>query len=270
MPRRKKSFTKATYERRLKEGRGQGDGANYRPYIFVQDFSSCGQSNRDYGLTTLRQHDYFSKLEHRVHLIYDNSDLLDIKEQFPHPLERTLEIAKYCGIPHPMDRKTKQPIPLTTDLLLTLPLPIGTKLVARAVKPSSHLRRKGVIKRLELERRSWKVVNVDWGIITELDIDLVLIKNFMFIYKFRDIDSLHPLSSDEVHRASQVLTNLVTTNDRPLCDLALLCDQILGYSRGTSLKIARHLIASRQWIVNMFSPFQATEQVSICRVALRY
>ena len=268
MFRRNKRFTKATHERRLKEGRGKGDGVHYRPYINVQDFSSRGQSNRDFGLTTKRQHDLFSKLEHRIYLVFDNSGLLDIQEQYPLPLEISLEIAKLCGLRHPSDRWTKEPIPITTDLLLTIPLPIGSRRAARSVKYSKDLSSRRVIEKLELERRCWQYLNTDWGIITERDINPILVRNLLWAYKFRSIDSLYPLSLDDIRAGSKVLTNAISAADSPLCEAALLSDQILGFPKGTSLRIARHLIASRQWCVDMSSLIITTERLTLISSAL--
>src|SRR4051812_30934984 len=121
MPRRNRRNTKSTISKRQKEGRGQGDGAEYEPWIKVQDFSSCGQANRDLGLTTGRQHDYFSSIEYQYHLVLDHAGVLDIQEQFPLPLESTLSIAKRYGLHHPFDNKTKEPIVITTDFRISLP-----------------------------------------------------------------------------------------------------------------------------------------------------
>jgi hypothetical protein len=264
----KRRFTKATHGKRLKEGRGQGDGAHYKPYIRVQDFSSRGQSNRDFGLTAERQHDLFSKLEHRVYLIFDNSSLYDIKEQYPLPLEISLEIAQQCGIRHPADSWTKEPIPLTLDLLLAIPLPIGSKRFARSIKYRRDLNRPRVIEKLELERRCCQRVNIAWGIITELDVDPVLVRNLLWAYKFRRTDSLYPLSPDEVRAGSRALTGIVLAGVLPLCDAALLCDQLLKFRKGTCLRLARHLIASRQWRVNLFSPITTTERLTLLHASL--
>lgn len=261
-------FTKATHERRLKEGRGQGDGALYRPYIRVQDFSSCGQSNRDFGQTTNRQYDLFSKLEHRIFLIFEHSRLLDLKEQYPLPLEVTLEMARQCGIRHPADRRSKEPIPITTDLLLTLPLPIGSKQVARSIKYVRYLKGRRDIEKLELERRSWQHLKTEWGLITERNVDPILVRNLLWTYKFRQIDSLYPLSVDEVRAISKTLTHAVLTIDAALCDIALHCDRLLALDKGTCLRLARHLIASHQWHVDWFSLINPTERLILFDVAL--
>lgn len=268
MRRPKRCFTQGTHERRLKEGRGQGDGANYQPYIRVQDFSSRGQSNRDYSLTTSRQHDLFSKLEHRAYLIYECSSLLDIKEQKHLPLELTLEIARQCGIRHPADRWTKVPIPLTTDLVLTIPLPIGSKLAARSIKYIKYLWKPRDIEKLELERRIYQYLKIDWGIITERDVPQGLVKNLLRTYKFRAISSLYPLHLEEIRIISKALTERVISQNAPLCELALFCDRFFDLRNGTCLNIARHLIATGQWCVDLRSPITPTERLNLLHVAL--
>jgi hypothetical protein len=52
MARRKYRFSKAIHAKRLKEGQDQGKVADYQPYIYVQDLSSRGRLNRDFGSTT--------------------------------------------------------------------------------------------------------------------------------------------------------------------------------------------------------------------------
>ena len=236
--------------------------ADYLPYIRVQDLSSIGQSNRDFGETTGRQHDFLTKLEHRVFLLFDHSGLLDIKEQYPLSLELTLEIARQCGIKHPADPRTKEPKPLITNLLLTIPLPIGSKRAARAIHYSTNLGRRR-IEILELERRSWRSLDTDWGLITERDINPNIIRGLLWTYKFRQIDSLYPLSPNDITSASQVLTKAVLAGNSPLCETALRCDQLLGFSNGSCLRLARHLIASRQWRVDMSVPLVTTVRLRL-------
>lgn len=268
MARSKYRFSKETHARRLKEGRGQGDGPLYQPYIYVQDLSSRGQSNRDFGSTTRRQHDLFSKLEHRVYLVFDESKLYDIKEQYPHPLEISVEIARQCGIRHPTARWTKELVPVTTDLLLTVPLPVGSKRVGRAVKYCRDFTNWRVIEKLELERRCCQLANIEWGIITEKDVDFVFVQNLLRVYKVRHITSLYPLSPHKVAVGSKALTNAVLAGGFPLCDIALSCDQLLGFPRGTCLRLARYLIASRQWRVNLSAPIVTTMPLRLLHVSL--
>lgn len=120
----------------------------------------------------------------------------------------------------------------------------------------------------ELERRGWKHFNTDWGIITEKDLDPNLIRNLLWSYKFRHVDTLYPLSPEDTAAISTVLTNAVLSTDLSLCDTALLCDEHFGLPEGTSLSLARHLLASRQWCVDWSLLIVPTNRISLLRVAL--
>lgn len=254
-------------KKNIREGRGQGTGAGYKPWINVQDLSSRGQSNREFGYKAARQYELLSQLELYFFWILEWSlKVIDIREQFPLlspnklvPLESTVSIAKHCNITHPFDRRTKQPRALTTDFLITIAQPIGTITHARTIKPSSELSKNRVIEKFEIERRYWREKGVDWAIVTEQEIDLVLVKNIKWIYKYIPISSLYPLTDENVRRISATLTRMVTDSDGTLSDIALECDDRLGLEAGQSLSIARHLIGSRQWHVDM------TKQIHPCR-----
>ena len=49
--------------RRVKEGRGHGSGAEYRPYIQAKDVPSKGLTTRGKGWKTGRVHHFLSQLE---------------------------------------------------------------------------------------------------------------------------------------------------------------------------------------------------------------
>jgi hypothetical protein len=269
MRRPRKGNTAKQAKKRVAEGRGQGEGPNYQPWLKVQDFSSCGQSNRDLGGTTGRQHDYFSKIEFQYHLVLDWAGLLDIQEQWPLlPIEKTLSIANQCGIRHPADPKTKEPIVMTTDFRISVPRPVGKFILVRAVKPVVELLEKRVIEKLEIERRYWESLNEDWGIVTEREIDPVLIKNLIWSYKYKSASKLPLPSEDMMYRISNALTESVMQNASPLSSVALDCDDLLGLKSGTSLSVARHLIASGQWEVNMMQLINTRERLNLLGVNL--
>lgn len=262
MPRRRRNMSGDAIPTLISEGRGQGEGASYQPWIKVQDFSSCGQANRDLGATTGRQHDYFSRLEYSYHLVLDWSGLLDIQEQFPlHPIESTLSIANQLGIRHPIDFIKKTPVVMTTDFRISVPCPIGKKIIARTVKPAAKLLEKRVIEKLEIERRYWESHKIDWGIVTERQINPVLVGNLLWAYKFKPFSSLNPLSEEMAYRISNVLTENLLQKEDALSSIALECDDLLGLNSGTSLSVARHLIASRQWQVDMMKIIDPREKL---------
>jgi hypothetical protein len=70
----------------IKQGRGQGHGKHYRPWIQVtrSDFSSRGRSHIVNNPRTGRQHDLLSDLEYKVFLFCIwAKDVVDLREQYP-------------------------------------------------------------------------------------------------------------------------------------------------------------------------------------------
>jgi hypothetical protein len=101
---RDRSITSSVIEQRIAEGRGKGTGADYNPGLHVQDVPTEGRAWRIKGWKTGRDHHLFCDLERDYFLIaHWSPKIIDIREQFPFPLETTLEIAKKVGIRHPTD-----------------------------------------------------------------------------------------------------------------------------------------------------------------------
>lgn len=261
-------------KKKIREGCGQGNGANYKPWLTIQDFPSYGQCNREVGHTTGRQHELMSLLERSYFLILEWClGVIDIREQFPllshnrlSPLEETEAIAKLCGIKHP-PRNSNEPEALTTDFFITLARPIGTITLARTVKPSGELAKKRVIEKFEIERRYWRGRAVNWGIVTEHQINMIFVKNIEWVHPYMTVSSLFPQTEDKVVQVARALTGMVSENNRSLSDIALDCDDRIGLELGRSLAVARYLIGSRQWHVDMTKPIHPEKPLNLLRVA---
>ena len=152
--RRKSEKTK----RKLKMG--EGDGKNYKPYIEVGEFGSMG--------TAVCLSDY--KNGRRVHLLSQaemyvwyllrwEDEVIDIKEQFPLPLEETLAIAKKYGLRHPRSKKEYKRI--TSDFYVITKL--GDFVVS--VKTSKDMNRMN-LKNMFIEKKYWNERNIKWILLT--------------------------------------------------------------------------------------------------------
>jgi len=64
------SYNIQRIEHYLKEGRGQGRGKDYKPWLQIQDLPSRGLTTRIKGWKTGRKHHLFSKLETSVFLYF--------------------------------------------------------------------------------------------------------------------------------------------------------------------------------------------------------
>lgn len=121
MAKRRYGFDDDKLARFLKEGRGQGYGQSYRPWLTIQDVSSLGRSSRIRGRKTAREHHLLSDMETALFLLLDWSDsVTDIREQFPLDRDETRRIATEMGVRHPADAQSKTDIVMTTDFVVDI------------------------------------------------------------------------------------------------------------------------------------------------------
>lgn len=261
MAKRKRTTSQTTIEKRINEGRGQGRGGDYQPWLFIQDVPSQGLATRIKGWKTKRVHHLLSNLELSYFYILEWSPVVfDIREQYPLlPLEETLAIAEQCDIRHPTDPKTKEPVVMTTDFFITVPRSIEVIEQARTLKTAKDLQSKRTVEKLEIERCYWHNRNIDWGIVTEQEIPQALAKNVDWLHAFFRVEDLSPLSETEIRRIAATLTLKMAQGNAVLTDLTAECDDKLGLQPGTALSVSRHLIANRRWLVDMNKPIQPSK-----------
>ena len=122
MPKGRREWTQAKFERYLKEKRGKGHGENYKPWITIHDFSSRGRSTRSFGWKTNRVHHFLSDHEKRLFYLLEWSDIVvDIREQFPLlDLDLAMNIAADIGIKYPVETRNGTPHVLTSDFMLSI------------------------------------------------------------------------------------------------------------------------------------------------------
>lgn len=250
MGRRRRANTEATIAARLKEGRGQGAGTNYRPWLTVYDVPSRGTSERIHGHTTNRVHHLLSRLEVATFFYWDwGLTVVDVREQFPLlPLEDTRALARRLHMRHPMARG--QDIVMTTDFLVTFQQGKETVDVAIDVKYNHDVNTAGpkgdrTRAKLDLERDYWLERGVQWQLVTDLEIDPTVVRNLRWLHPYRPFAALAPLTEEAVCRIHESLDQ--SRRDAPVWVAAEAVDRKLRLEPGTSMQVARHLWATRQW-----------------------
>jgi len=178
-------WNNSTYNKYLREGRGQGVGAKYKPWVHIQDFPSSGMVSRVAGTTTGRIHHLMSNLELSLFYLLDwSDDVLDIREQYPLlDVTQAIDIAENANIRYPYDPKSGFPYVLTSDFYLE------TKQGAAvmSVKPSLELGKQRVREKLEIERRYWTVRGIQWSIMTENEINRTKANNIEWLAQAKDL-----------------------------------------------------------------------------------
>jgi hypothetical protein len=253
-----------TARKMITEGRGEGRLSQYKPGLRIQDVSSHGLSTRIKGWKTQREHHFLSKLELSYFFLLEWSPLvLDVREQYPLDLKETMAIAESLGIRHPTDPHTKHPVVLTTDFLITISRSMNCEEKARTIKPASKLSSKRVLEKFEIERIYWEEREVDWGIVTEKDIDQVIASNVEWVHPYKDQVNLSPLKENIIHRITDSLIPQILKEDVPLNQLTDNNDINLGLTPGSSLMVVRHLIANRQLHVHMNAPIHVPKRLKL-------
>jgi len=258
MAKRQRKTNQAVIGKRAREGRGQGKGVDYTPWLLIQDVPSQGLAHRVKGWKTQREHHFLSTLECDYFYVLEWSPLVsDIREQYPLlPLTETLAIAEDCGFRHPTDPRTKEPIVMTTDFVITIVRDTRAVDCARAIKPSAQLQSERVLEKLEIERRYWQARQIDWSIVTEREIPRPFARNVKFLHNYLDIADRLSLTKREMRDLVVLLTQQVVEGHVSLRRAAADCDKQLGFEPGTSLTVAYHLLAQRQWRVDMNTPIE--------------
>ncbi|EPL6275079.1 TnsA endonuclease N-terminal domain-containing protein [Proteus mirabilis] len=156
------------FERALKSKYGIGQGADYKPWLRIQDVKSKGIRSIIYGRKSQRDHHMMSSIESELFYLSEFSDsVVDIREQFPlFPLNLTQKIAKNLGVEHPKHPITKEPIIMTTDQLLTIYSPQGTIYHAISVKPEDDFDDLRVLEKIDIERVCWELLGVKFSYFT--------------------------------------------------------------------------------------------------------
>lgn len=259
MAKRNRCIDQRGIERRIAEGRGQGRGKDYRPWLEVQDVPSTGLASRIKGWKTGRSHHLFSNLETGFFYLMEWAlSVMDTREQFPLlPQSETLAIAEEIGVAHPANPRTRLPIVMTSDFAVTKTVGVSTAEVVRTIKPSSDLGSERVLQKLEIERRYWARRNIDWGIVTECELPKNVTRNIQWVHGCRDFVALG-LTNALLAQIEQVLLTDIS-GSYPLSRLTTNCDERLGLVLGTSLSAVRHLIAVRRWVIDLNEIINPTE-----------
>lgn len=246
-------WSKAKYERFIKEGRGQGESKSYKPWLTINDFPSLGRATRIKGWKTNRVHHFFSDLQTRYFYILDwSSEVRDIREHFPLlNIEETISDSNGLNFDAFKDKETGFPYVVSTTFLITVNINnSGLKYIARYVKTSSELEKKLVQDNMEMQRRYWKEKGIDWGVVTNKDIPIIKAKNIEWIHSSLNLQDRGLSTEDEIEVGS-LLKEFLKDSIFPLRKTFMVFDKNYGLEVGTALAVFKYLIASREVVVDM-------------------
>lgn len=247
------------YAKWAKEGRGQGQKENYKPWLYVYNVPSRGRSHRIWSYTSNRVVHCLSDLELSVFLLLEWSFVVeDIREQFPLDLNTTLSIASDLEFRHPMLRGEK--IIMTTDFLASTPLK-SEPYAAFQVKPDSELDVPRVKEKLAIEKAYWNSLNIHFETISESSIDYVKVRNIKWLLPYTQ-----SLMSEQTKAEAVSFWNQLTREyaDEKLLRLTNIVDEMQNEEPGTALGEIRDLLACRAASFDMSIPYIQLYASDIC------
>lgn len=250
MAKRSNTTTDRRIERWVKEGRGQGVGHAYKPWLTIQDVPSLGRSHRVLGQKTGRLHHMLSDIEYGHFIIFDSShEVVDIREQFPLDRNETLQIAIDLGARHPRAPRSSTYEVMTTDFLITTSKGGVTSQVAFAIKPAANLadRYVRIHEKLTIEKRYWEARGVKWVLSTEKKLPKILVRNIQWVRPAFDISVFEQTTDASFTMlAKSLLDSLAkSSSKKPLNKFCQDLDRAAGFDIGTYLGVARHLFAHK-------------------------
>ena len=242
--------TEAKNARWIKQGRGQGLGSEYKPWLTVRDVPSEGRSHRVFGHLTQRTHHLLSDLELATFLLLQwRASTLDIREQFPLDITITKQLCNEAGIPHPASNGVPQFI--STDFVVNSKEK-GKALFAIQVKDSSALRDARTVEKLEIERRFWQKKKTPWYLVTEKEIPAVVFKNIEWLYSLQSQE----MSLDDESQYFDFYSKQIAQNSQlTVIDLCKQIDTAYGLELGESLFQLRLLLARRYFHFDISIPY---------------
>ena len=252
------AITPAKILRWRAEGRGTGEGPDYKPWLTVHDVPSRGLRTRAWSEKTSRIHHLLSRLEYLFFLWLEHDpEVIDIREQYPLELEETKRIAQRLGHDHPWDRKSGCLVPMSTDFVY-IKIVRGTPCrFARNIKYRRDLAKPRTQEKISIELEYWNArPEVDFGIVTEREIPPQLIRNLGWWHDALRSDYLAGIEESRPI-VEAFLRPRVEAEDTPLADLTDQADLRFGLEPGSSLAVVKWLLAHNRWraeLTKLISP----------------
>jgi len=250
-------WSEEKYRRFLKEGRGQGEGKDYKPWLTVQDFPSKGRCHRIFGWKTERIHHFFTDSEARFFYLLEWEDsVIDIREHFLLlDYEDRVQNREDLRFDLFTDKKSGIPYVISTSFLITVRTQDGNvRYLARSIKAASELEKRISLERLEIERRYWEARGIDWGIVTNKDIPVVKAKNIEWVHSTRYAYADAGLTENDLTELVEAFLLRLSQSSESIRKTALLFDKDYVLVPGTGMFLFRHLLAVKRIKVNMDEP----------------
>ena len=241
----------------IKEGRGQGEGAKYIPWLKVGDFSSLGRCHRIKDTRNGRTHHFFSDLEKNYYYyLFWNEDIIDIREQYPlFPVFETEEIANKLGIKHPQYNGFNTV--MTTDILFTT----FNKMYARSLKMSTDISKQRIREKLEIEKVYWDKRGIDFKVVTEKSFSRVVARNVEKLFGYYEFPFKNMDMTEQTRLSEELIKNILMNENKTVSEICMNRDVKENMKSGCNLNLFFHLASRKIIPINIENSILPTKKI---------
>jgi len=263
MTKRNLDWTIEKYNRFIKEGRGKGEGSEYKAWLTIQDMPSRGRVTRIYEAGRIYQFFTDNELRYFYSLIWEDS-VIDVREHYPLlDLNMVLNLDEESLYMKYKNDGENAPYILTTTFLITVKNTDGSvTYYARSVKSSLELDKKNIIDRYEILRRYWEAKKIDWGIVTQKDISVARAKNISWVLPSLEINNEDTFKENERDYICDLLIQRLNKSSNVIRTVTTDFDVDMNFDSGTGLLFFKYLIATKQVLIDMDKKIDINQPIS--------
>lgn len=247
-------FDEARVQRFIAEGRGQGFGADFSPWLQIQDVPSSGRSHRPYGIKSQRVHHLLSDGEWKCFLKFEGAqDVVEIQEQFPLDRMETFRIAHRLGFKHPRTLDGT-PYVMTLDFLVMTTGPAGSRTVPYTFKYDPETLTPREQELMVITREFCKVHGMELQVLDQRFFDEPFNINYDSVRGYHDISQLAFYDQTDIAGIAQAMSNEIAAGSGDT--LLRACQWLAGSFDTTPLvvfQVAMHLVSRGRLRVDLSS-----------------
>ncbi|WP_327991919.1 TnsA endonuclease C-terminal domain-containing protein [Heyndrickxia sporothermodurans] len=151
-----------------------------------------------------------------------------------------------------VNQKTGEPLILTTTFLITKKDENGElSYFARSVKDYRQLENKQVIERYEIMKKYWEGKGVDYGIITNKEIPLMVAKNIEFIHPYFHLEEYGIEEEMQGFLKNRLVDMIGNSETKKINEILSMFDNEFNIDQGTGIAIYKHLLSRKILSVDM-------------------
>jgi hypothetical protein len=256
---RRASFTTASaILRRIKEGRGQGEGKGFKPWHRVKDVPSKGRRHLIYIPKFDRIMHFMSDLERNAGFASECiKQVIGNREQLAHlPLARTQQIARELKYRHPRPGGGHHDVVMATDQVWTLEIDAGNALQPLFVKYRDELKKERVQEKREIEKLSWARMESTIPILpladfSEYSVSEDFVINWDLIRHTLRPDYFKYFPPGITESVNDCAYDLAAKGDATLDEISEFTASKLRQSQAQVLTAIHYLLASMSWPVDL-------------------